>query len=187
MLCVLIAVAAAQVAPAAEQVASAALEAPVPTPNQRIVKALTAVELEFADAASSKTSKSGDLIHLRTSADVHGPIGEILIPSSLAIAEVIQASPGRIMGKAGELTLAARHIEVGQQKIPLKRFGFGRNSGKDNIGATFIATAVIGLPGLLISGGNVEIAAGASANAVVASNTELAGPAPADNSPQGGK
>jgi hypothetical protein len=150
---------------------------------------LTTIDLEFAETASSKTSKSGDIVRLRTVADVRGPAGEVLIPTGSAVtAEVIQASPGRMMGKAGELTLAARFVEVGDQRIPLKRFGFGRSTGKDNRGATFIATAVIGLPGLLISGGNVDVAVGAPANAVVVTETELAAPLiTATNSPHGGR
>lgn len=159
---------------------------PSSVPASRWVKALTKVDLEFADAASSKTSKSGDIVRMRTSVDVLDDGGTILIPKgSPATAEIIQASPGRMMGKAGELTLAARFIELGGRKIPLKRFAFGRSSGKDNNSATFIATAVIGLPGLLISGGNVDIAAGAPANAVVVSDTDLAETAPANSLPQG--
>jgi hypothetical protein len=157
-------------------------------PATRSLKALTKVDLEFVDTASSRSSKSGDLVRMRTSADVQDASGIVLISKgSPAVAEIIQASPGRMMGKAGELTLAARYIEVGDRKIPLKRFAFGRSSGKDNNSATFIATAVIGLPGLLISGGNVDIAVGAPAYAVVVSDTEFAEAAPATSSPQGGK
>jgi hypothetical protein len=158
----------------------------IPAPGTLI--AGTNIEFEFTQAASSRTNKSGDMIALRTLNDVRGFHNEILIPSgSPAVAEIIQASPARMMGKAGELTFAARYVEVGGQKIPLKRFRFGSASGKDNTGATFVATALIGLPGMLISGGNVDIAVGARANAVVISETNFAQPTSAEsNQPAGG-
>jgi hypothetical protein len=159
-----------------------ATPAPVPlatiapaTSMQRIVTAGTIIDLEFVDTASSKTSKSGQLLNLRTVDDVRGTQNELLVPKgSKVVAEVIQASPARIMGKAGELTPAARWIKLDGETIPLKRFRFGQSSGKDNAGTAMIATALIGLPGMFISGGNVDVAPGARANAVVVRDMPLA-------------
>lgn len=178
----------------AQALATTAPEAVVATPPApaaetapaRAIAAGTVIDLEFADRASSKTSKSGDLVTLRTIDDVRGTRNELLIPrGSRVVAEVIQASPARMMGKAGELTLAARFVEVDGQQVPLKRFRFGDSSGKDNVGATFIATALIGLPGMLISGGNVDVAPGARANAVVLRDTVLGSTVPVSS--EGGK
>ncbi|WP_344697341.1 hypothetical protein [Sphingomonas rosea] len=152
--------------------------APMPVPG--VLRAGTTIDVEFSQAASSRTSKSGDLVALKTVGDVRGVQNELLIPAgSPVVAEVIQASPARMMGKAGELTLAARYVEVGGTRITLKRFRFGTGNGKDNTGTTMAATALIGLPGMLISGGNVDVAVGARANAVVVSDTPLGAPAPA--------
>jgi hypothetical protein len=132
---------------------------------------MTVVELEFVDPASSRTSASGDVVKIRL-AEPLTIAGRVLAPAgTTGAAEVIQASKARMMGKAGELTLAARYIELRGVKIPLKRFQFGRSSGRSNVTETMIATVLIGLPGLLISGGNIDVASGARANAVVARDT----------------
>ena len=134
------------------------------------------VELEFVDAASSRTAKSGDIVKIRL-AEPLTIDGRIVVPAgTTGAAEVIQASKARMMGKAGELTMAARYLEMQGVKIPLKRFQFGRSSGRSNTTETMIATALIGLPGMLISGGNIDVAPGARANAVVARETFIASP-----------
>jgi hypothetical protein len=95
-----------------------------------------------------------------------------------AFAEIVQASKAGLMGKAGEMTFAARYIEVGDHRIPLKRFGYGRTQGKDptntlqalNIAAAAtVPVAAVAL--IFVSGGNVDIKAGARAHAVVAAET----------------
>ena len=154
--------------------AAAAAEAVMTKAPCCAIPALTVVELEFIDAASSRTSASGDVVKIRL-AEPLTIDGRVVVPAGTAgAAEVIQASKARMMGKAGELTLAARYLEVEGVKIPLKRFQFGRSSGRSNTTETMIATALIGLPGLLISGGNIDVAAGARANAVVARETFIA-------------
>jgi hypothetical protein len=154
----------------------AEVAAPAPAIPARVLASATVIDLEFVDPASSKTSRSGEMVNLRTVDDVRGTRNELLVPKgSKVVAEVIQASPARMMGKAGELTLAARWLELDGQKIPLKRFRFGASSGKDNAGTAMIATALIGLPGMFISGGNVDVAPGARANAVVIRDSALGG------------
>jgi len=95
-----------------------------------------------------------------------------------AFAEVVQASKSGLMGKAGELTFAARYVEVGDQRIPLKRFGFGRTQGTDPSGtlqilnvAAAAALPIASVALIFVSGGNVDIKAGAPAHAVVAAET----------------
>lgn len=150
------------------------------------IPALTFVELEFVDAASSRTSSSGELVKIRVAEPLMVD-GRVLVPvGTTGVAEVIQASKARMMGKAGELTLAARYIELNGTRIPLKRFQFGRSSGRSNVTETMVATALIGLPGLLISGGNIDVAAGARANAVIARETLVAAPTTESNPTTGG-
>ena len=140
------------------------------------IPALTVVELEFVDSASSRTAVSGQLVKIRL-AEPLTIGGRIVVPAgTTGAAEVIQASKARMMGKAGELTMAARYLDLQGVRIPLKRFQFGRSSGRSNTTETMIATALIGLPGMLISGGNIDVAPGARANAVVARETFVASP-----------
>ena len=86
--------------------------APAPPPCCS-VPALTAVELEFANDASSRTSKAGEMVALRLAEPL--VIGDqVVAPAgSKAVAEIIQASKAGLMGKAGELTFAARTSKSG--------------------------------------------------------------------------
>ena len=145
------------------------------------VPALTPVELEFVDAASSRTSKSGDLVELKLAEPIVIEGRTIAPAGAKAFAEVIQASRSGLMGKAGELTFAARYIEVGDKHLPLKRFGFGRSQGSDPSGTlmTLNVAAAAALPVasvalIFVSGGNVDIKSGARAHAVVATDTIVA-------------
>jgi hypothetical protein len=105
--------------------------------------------------------------------------GHTVVPEGTrAVAEVIQASKSGLMGKAGELTFAARYVEVGSTRIPLKRFGYGRSQGKDPSGtlnalnvAAAVTVPIASVALIFVSGGNVDIKSGAPAHAVVATET----------------
>lgn len=135
------------------------------------IPALTPVELVFVGGASSRTSAAGDLVPIR----LIDPVvisGQTVLPvGTPGVAEVIQASKARMMGKAGELTLAARYLDHNGHRIPLKRLAYGPSSGRGADGAAMVATMMVGLPGMLLSGGNIDIQAGARANARV--STEI--------------
>ena len=142
------------------------------------VPALTAVELEFVDAASSRTSKSGEMVAMRLTEPLVMDGHTIAPAGTKAVAEVIQASKAGLMGKAGELTFAARYVEVGETRLPLKRFGYGRSQGNDPSGtllalnvATAVAAPIASVALIFVSGGNVDIKPGARAHAVVATET----------------
>jgi hypothetical protein len=140
--------------------------------------ALTPVELEFVDSASSRTSKSGEQVALKL-AEPLVVDGRTVAPiGAKVVAEVIQASKAGMMGKAGELTFAARYLEIGAQRVPLKRFGFGRTQGSDPTGtlqvlnlAAAAALPVASVALIFVSGGNVDIKTGARAHAVVSTET----------------
>ena len=137
------------------------------------VPALTPVELEFVDPASSKTSHDGDHIRIRVAEPVLAA-GKVVIPvGTEGFAEVIQASHGAIGGKAGELVIGAPYLTLAGQRIGLKRMRYGPASGKDRAGQAVVATAVIGIAGLLVSGGNIDIASGTRANAVLTVDTMI--------------
>jgi hypothetical protein len=142
------------------------------------VPALTAVELEFIDPASSRTSKAGEMISLQLAEPLVVDGRTIAPRGTKAFAEVIQASKAGLMGKAGELTFAARYLEIGETRLPLKRFGYGRSQGSDpsgTVGALNVAAAAVmpiaSVALIFVSGGNVDIKAGARAHAVVTAAT----------------
>jgi hypothetical protein len=129
------------------------------------------VELEILEDLASNTSQIGQKVRIRAASPLMID-GRILVPEGAeGFAEVIQASKARMMGKAGELVLGMPYLEVGGQRVSLKRLRYGPSTGKGNDMTATVATAAIGLPGMLISGGNVRIARGARANAVVSADT----------------
>ena len=144
-----------------------------PAPACCLVPALTTVELEILDPASSRTSKIGEKIRIRAAEPVLVN-GQVAIPKGAeGHAEVIQAAKARMMGKAGELTLGMPYLMVGGQRVGLKRLRYGRSSGHDATLETTIATAAIGVVGMVITGGSVDIASGTRANAVVTADTPI--------------
>ena len=138
------------------------------------IPALTVVELEIVDPASSRTSKIGDKIRIRVAEPVMVG-GQVVIPKGTeGSAEVIQASKARMMGKAGELVLGVPYLLLADRRINLKRLRYGRSSGHDATQETMIVTAAVGIVGMVIAGGNVDIQTGAQANAVVSADTPTA-------------
>ena len=135
------------------------------------IAALTPVELEIVTRASSKTSRQGDQIRIRVIERV-SVNGKVVVPEGTeGFAEVIQSSHGGFGGKAGELVIGAPYLMMGNKRVGLKRFGYGRSSGRDQTSEAMIATAFIGLPGMLIGGGNISVASGTRAHAVVTTET----------------
>ncbi|HEX8579008.1 MAG TPA: hypothetical protein VF655_05365 [Allosphingosinicella sp.] len=76
--------------------------------------------------------------------------------------------------------MAARYLEIGDTKIPLRSLKYGRSQGKDSSGtvgmASSVAAAVVpvaSVVGFMISGGEVRIPQGTRATAKVAAETVL--------------
>ena len=137
--------------------------------------ALTPVELEILTPASSKTSRQGEEVRIRVIQNVPSTDGKIVIPTGTeGAAEVVQVSRGAFGGKAGELVIGAPYLMLSGQRIGLKRLTYGPSSGKGRTGEAMFATAVIGIAGILVSGGNIDIASGTRASAVVTTDTTVA-------------
>lgn len=155
------------------------------------VAAMTMVEIEFAETVSSKTSHIGDHFRIRLAEPLIVD-GHIVAPAGTAgVGEVVHAAKARAMGKAGELILAARYLELNGQHIPLRTLRYGRSQGKDPSTAigvgNMVAAAVMPIASVaafFISGGEVNIPAGTRANAKVAAESHVP---PADESNSRGK
>jgi hypothetical protein len=158
----------------ARQPDSSATVASVPSapPGCCTLTALTPIEFEILTPASSKTSHQGDQIRLRVVEPIQVD-GKTVIPAGTeGFAEIIQASPARFGGKAGELVVGAPYLMLGSQRVGLKRLRYGSVSGRDNTNtAMIVSIAAGGLFGLMVGGGNVEVQSGAHANAVVTRDT----------------
>jgi hypothetical protein len=181
--------AAAWLLTAAPASAQEAASPPVPAETQPApatsaccsVPARTTLEIEILDTLSSKDNSNGQSFRFRL-AEPLAVGGRVLVPTGTeGVGEVVHAARARAMGKAGELILAARYLQHGDTRIPLRTLRFGRNQGRDNSGTVntiAVASAgtvpVVGMVGYFISGGEVRVPAGTRATAQTAAELALA-------------
>lgn len=127
----------------------------------------TFVDLEFLVPVGSATVARGEAFRF---ALVH-PIaidGRIVIPAgATGHGEIVHAEPSRGGGKPGELLLAARYLEFGAERVPLRGMKMGL-AGRDRTAAVIATATVIGPFAHFIRGREIEIPAGSRAYARVA-------------------
>jgi hypothetical protein len=170
--------------------APAAPVAPPASPGCCAIPALTPVDIEFTQPVTSKDNHPGDRFTFRLAEPIVVD-GRVLAPAGTpGVGEVVHAARARAMGKAGELILAARYLDLGGQRVPLRTFRYGRSQGKDPSGslmaANTVAAAVLPIAGLasfFIAGGDVRVPAGTRATAKVAAETIVP---PASSTQEGG-
>jgi hypothetical protein len=127
------------------------------------VPALTVVTLTLADALSSETSKAGDRFKLVVAADVKVGDAVVIPQGTMGEGEVVHAARSRGGGKAGELILAARFLQVGETAVRLRSLGAVRQAGKDYAVEALATSFVAGPFALFLRGGLIEIPAGTPA------------------------
>jgi hypothetical protein len=167
--------------------ATGAIQAPAmaePGPAAAVcctVPARTSVEVEIVDRVNSKLNRSRDVFAIRL-AEPLVVDGRTVAPAGTpGMGEVVHAAKSGMAGKAGELILAARYLDLNGTRIALRSFRYGRSQGRDDTNEVMngsIAAAAL-LPaasviGLFIQGGEVDIPAGTRANAQTAAELVLA-------------
>jgi len=179
--------AAAAAAPVSPAPGAVPVPAPVPVPvaaapaeaagaeaaaSAHRVPADTGVMLETAQPLSSATAKRGDGFALRL-AEPLLVNGAVVLPAGAAChGEVIHAERSRGGGKPGELLLAARYIEYGGRRIALRGFRLS-GAGQEKMGAAIGVAVVAGPLAMFVRGGQIEIPAGARAQARLAEALDL--------------
>lgn len=129
------------------------------------------VQLEVVGAISSKTALRGQTFGLRLAQPLSTAEG-VLLPAGIeGTGEVIHAERSRGGGKAGELILAARHLQGPAGPIKLRGMKLG-GSGSDKTGAAIGASLILPLGGF-VRGTEIEIPAGTPANAKLAGAIHL--------------
>ncbi len=153
-----------------------AVVSPLPAPASSVcctVPTGSVVEISIDEPLDSKTSAIGQrfAIHLTTPLQLSD--GHFVIAAGTkGVGEVIHAARAHMGGKAGELLLVARYLDVNGVQVPLRGFRLG-GQGKDNTGIVMAATVSIGVVGMLISGGEKRVAPGTIAIAKIAVDTVL--------------
>jgi len=126
----------------------------------------------LAEPMSSKTAKAGAgfRISLATPIVVGG---EVAVPAgATGEGEVIDAAPGGAAGKPGKLVLAARYLDVGGRRLPLRAFRLA-GAGAEDTTSMLVASAVVGPAVFFVNGHDVVYPAGTRAVAKIAAETEL--------------
>ena len=127
----------------------------------------TFVDLEFLAPIGSATVSRSDAFQF-VLAHPLAVDGRIVVPAGTAgHGEVVHAEPSRGGGKPGELLLAARYLELGDERIPLRGMKMGL-AGRDRTTAVMATSMVIGPFAHFIRGREIEIPAGSRAYARVA-------------------
>lgn len=140
----------------------------------------TEVVLAVDAALGSRSSKIGDLFRIKLASPVMDAAGKILLRVGIVgEGEVIHAAKSGFGGKGGELILAARFLQCGDERVPLGRFHLG-GAGKDTSKTTVVASAAIGavspiatLPLMFVTGGEYNVPAGTLAQARISADTSL--------------
>lgn len=159
-----------------EQTVAPSGDAAPAAPAGELIRAGAIVDIELAEPVSSNTHKKGDKFAIRLAYPLSTEAGIVIPAGTPGGGEVVSAAPAGMMGKGGELLLAARYLEFAGQKIPLRSFKLGA-SGKDYTGA-LVATALLApLPvavlSLAVKGGELRFPIGAPANAKIATDVTL--------------
>lgn len=151
----------------AQETASATLLLPAKTP----------ILLEFGATVSSKTAVKGSEVSFVLAEDVR--INDLLVVSkgTPAVGEVIHAQKSGFGGRGGELIIAARYIQLGEQRIALRSLKplAGPYAGKNHSDAALAVSMIpyAGLVSLFITGGEIVIPAGTQALALTAAEIQM--------------
>ena len=163
-----------------EEPAPAAAQMPVPAPCCT-VPARTPVAIEITDTVDSKANHSRDAFAFRL-AEPLVVEGRVVAPAGTpGVGEVVHAARARAMGKAGELILAARYLQLGDTRIMLRSLRIGPQQGRDSSGTLTTMNVIaagtvpaLSLVAFAIAGGEVNIPAGTRAQAQTAAEIVLA-------------
>jgi hypothetical protein len=140
---------------------------------------LTPLVLRIDSAISSKTARRGDRFGLTLEADLIIDQHVLVPKGTKGEGEVVHAAGVGFGGRAGELILAARFLQLGDARLPLQSFRISRagaNNSAEAIGVMAAAGAVGAIAALFITGTSAEVAAGQIAIAKTAAAFSVARP-----------
>jgi hypothetical protein len=129
-------------APAAPSASDAApAPAAVPAPLRATLPAGSAVPMRLLQEISSGTHVRGQKFELAVTDDITAGDHVVIPADSVVTAEVVHAQKAGALGKAGELILAARYVEVNGRQIRLRAQLM--QSGKDKTMAALLVVPFI--------------------------------------------
>lgn len=161
----------AQTVPDAGATSTTMAASPPAAPQSQIPAGIW-LTLEITQTLHSGRLKRGDRFPLRLAAPLVMD-GVVLLPAGVAgVGEVIHVEQARSGGKAGELLLAARYLEMGRQQIRLRSFRLGANGTDRSVLSASLAPA-IGVFSVFVHGGEIEVPAGTQGRARTVEDTRI--------------
>jgi hypothetical protein len=131
----------------------------------------TEIHLRLLESVASNTHKRGDRFKLEVAEPVLINSQEVIPSGCAAEGEVIHSAKAGMAGKPGELILAARLLQLGEQQIKLRSFSAATGQNRYNLANGLSITLVI--PGLFVVGKNISIPSGTDVYAKVAAAHSL--------------
>lgn len=142
---------------------SAMAQAPEPIPATAPAASVpknTPIQITIAEPVGSNTNKAGDKFAI-TLAEPVMLNGQVVIPAGTrGVGEIVHVAPSGLGGRSGELLLAARYLELGETRIPLKAFQFAAR-GRDTTAGSLWSLG-------LVKGGQVIVPPGTAGTAKLA-------------------
>jgi len=134
----------------------AASRAVAPAAALLTVPPLTPVIVRIEETISSNKNKPGDKFRMTVAEDVRVGNAIVIPAGSAGEGEVIHAARSGAGGKAGELIVAARYVQVGDVSVRLRSFTVGV-AGKDQTDNTLAASFLIGPFAMFVHGGVITV------------------------------
>jgi len=129
---------------------------PVAAPTTVTLHANSLVPLRMLESLSSNTAVPGTQFRLEVTDDINVDDVVVIPAGSVAMGEVVHAAKSGMLGKAGELSVSARFVVVGERSIKL-RAALG-SSGKSNATVAFLFSPFIHGGQLVIPEGTEVVA-----------------------------
>lgn len=147
-----------------------------------VIPRLTPVMVQIVDPVGSLSSKSLDIFRIRLAEPIMFD-GKVLVPAGITgKGEVVHAKKAGGSGAPGELVLAARYLDVDGRQLRLRSMhvtpsGLSKIRTVNEINIAAAATVpAVALVGFFMKGGEVDVPAGALAEARIAQDFAIAGP-----------
>jgi hypothetical protein len=146
-----------------------------------VVPKETEVHFALETPVSTATAKPGDVFRLRTTAPVVVDGVERIPAGTPATGQVVHAQKAGAFGKAGELILAVRRIDLAPTSVPMHKLE--PLVGRDRSAGAMAVAVAVGPFAAFVRGGQIVVPAGTEVIAFVAADTPIAQDSP--SSPQG--
>lgn len=137
-----------------------------PLPDNRVA-AGTRIEISIDEAINSQTHKTGDMFAISLAQPVVLAGTALIAAGTKGQGQIVHASKRGWGGRAGELVLAARYLDMGTRRIALRGMMLG-GVGKSKTGEAILAGALATPLSFVVTGTSAIIAPGQLATAKLA-------------------